>query len=263
MIKTQSQRIIAISNYVMFAIVALRAVLTYSDSAELMPLLALLAIFLLLLTIEPSVSNRWSAYRWIYFAVQTVLVVGMDFLVPSFDFLWGLYLILAGQAYLYLPRRAALIWISALIVIAGLFLMTAQGAALGLAILLNFIAVSIFLISFSTASWLAEEARNESAALLRELQTAHAQLQDYAARAEELSAVRERNRVARELHDSVNQTIFSITLTAEAAQTVLDKDPARVPPYLNQLQEMTGSALAQLRSLIGQLHPKSDESSPK
>jgi signal transduction histidine kinase len=257
--KTQSQRIGDISNYVLFAIVALRAVLSYSDSAALVPLLILLAIFLLLLVIEPSVSNRWSAYRWIYFAVQTALVVGMGFIVPSFDFLWTLYVILAGQAYSNLPRRAALIWMSGLIVIAGLFLITTQGAALGLAILLNFIAVSIFLISFGNASWQAEEVRNESAALLQELQTAHAQLQDYAARAEELSAVRERNRVARDLHDSVNQSIFSITLTAEAARTMLDRDPARVPPYLDQLQEMTSSALAQLRSLIGQLRPKSDE----
>jgi len=259
MIKTQSQRIVAISNYVVFAIVALRAMLNYSQDAIFTPLLALLAIFLLLLATEPYVSQRWSTYRWIYFGVQTVSVVGMGLLVPSFDFLWGLYVILAGQAYHYLPRRTALIWMSVWIIIAGLFLMMALGAALGLAILLNFIAVSIFLISFFNASWLAEEARNESAALLRDLQTAHAQLQDYADRAEELSAVRERNRVARELHDSVNQSLFSITLTAEAAQTVLDKDPARVPTYLHQLQDMTSSTLAQLRSLIGQLRPRSDE----
>jgi signal transduction histidine kinase len=187
----------------------------------------------------------------------------MGFLAPSFDFLWGLYVILAGQAYIDLPRRAALIWMSVLSVIAGLFLMSAMGAALGLAMLLNYIAFSYFMISFGTASWQAEGARNESADLLRNLQTAHAQLQDYAAQAEELSAVRERNRVAHELHDSVNQSIFSITLTAEAARTMLDRDPARVPPYLNQLQEMTTNALAQLRSLIGQLRPKSDESAMK
>ncbi len=263
MMKTQSQRIVAISNYVMFAIVALRAVLTYSDSAALTPLLILLAIFLLLLATEPYVSQRWSTYRWIYFGVQTVLVVGMGLLVPSFDFLWGLYVILAGQAYHYWPRRAALIWMSVWIIIAGLFLMMAMGAALGLAILLNFIAVSIFLISFFNASWQAEVARSESAVLLNDLQTAHAQLQDYAARAEELSAVHERSRVARELHDSVNQSIFSITLTAEAARTMLDRDPTRVPPYLDQLQDMTSGALAQLRSLIGQLRPRSDESTAK
>ncbi len=259
MIKIQSQRLVDINNFVLFAIVALRAVLTYSSNAAFTPLLMLLTIFLLLLATEPGASNRWRAYHRIYFAVQTALVVGMGFIVPSFDFLWGLYLILANQAYFNLPRRAALIWIGVWIVIAALFLLTTQGVALGVAILLNFIAVSIFLISFGTASWQAEKARNESAALLQELQAAHAQLQDYAARAEELSAVRERNRVARELHDSVNQSIFSITLTAEAAHTMLDRDPARVPPYLDQLQEMATSALAQLRSLIGQLRPKSDE----
>jgi signal transduction histidine kinase len=258
MIKTQSQRIVAISNYVLFAIVALRAVLSYGSSPEFAPLLILLAIFLLLLVTKPNLSLHWSAYGWIYFAIQTTLVVVMALLAPTFDFLWGLYIILANQAYLDLPRRPALIWVSGWIVIAGLCLMTALGAALGLAILLNFIAVSIFMISFVHASWQAEEARNESAALLRDLQSAHAQLQDYADRAEELSALRERNRVARELHDSVNQSIFSITLTAEAARTMLDRDPARVPLYLSQLQEMANSALAQLRSLIGQLRSKSD-----
>jgi hypothetical protein len=40
---------------------------------------------------------------------------------------------------------------------------------------------------------------------------------------------------------------------------MLDRDPARVSPYLDQLQEMTTNALAQLRSLIGQLRPKNDE----
>ncbi len=263
MIKPQSRRFIAISNYVLFVIVVLRAVLTYSSDAVLAPLLLLLAIFLVLLVVAPYITPRWAVFRWIYFGVQTALVVVMGFFVPSFDFLWGLFIILAGQAYIDLPRRAALGWMYLLIAIAGLFLMTALGAALGLAILLNYIAVGYFMISFGTASWQAEVARGESAALLHDLQTAHTQLQDYAARAEELSVVRERNRVARELHDSVNQSIFSITLTAEAARTMLDRDPARLPPYLHQLQDMTSGALAQLRSLIGQLRPKSVEPSEK
>jgi signal transduction histidine kinase len=259
MIRSQSRRYIAISNYVVFAIVALRAVLTYGSHAVLAPLLMLMAIFLLLLVGAPHITQRWAAFRWIYFGVQTALVVVMGFIVPSFDFLWVLFLILAGQAYIDLPRRAAFAWMYLLIAIAGLSLMTTMGIALGLAILLNLIAGGYFMISFGTASWQAEVARSESAALLHDLQTAHTQLQDYAAQAEELSVVRERNRVARELHDSVNQSIFSITLTAEAARTMLDRDPARLPPYLRQLQDMTGSALAQLRSLIGQLRPKSNE----
>jgi signal transduction histidine kinase len=61
--------------------------------------------------------------------------------------------------------------------------------------------------------------------------------------------------LARELHDSVSQLIFSITLTSQAARLLLERDPARVPQQLDRLQEMTSSALGQLRSLIAQLRP--------
>ena len=43
----------------------------------------------------------------------------------------------------------------------------------------------------------------------------------------ELSIMEERNRIARELHDAVTQKLFSLRLTADAAATLLDRDPAR------------------------------------
>src|ERR671914_1371266 len=45
-------------------------------------------------------------------------------------------------------------------------------------------------------------------------------------RSRELSIVEERNRLARELHDSVSQKLFGLVLTAEAASTLLDRDAA-------------------------------------
>jgi signal transduction histidine kinase len=259
MIKTQSRRIVTIVNYILYAIVLVRAWLDYGGEAEVAQGLVPLLIFFVLLVSEPYLSRRWRAYRGVYFGLQTLLVMRVGFLATEFDFLWNLYIILGIYAFMSFPRRTAAIAIGMLIIIAGVFLMTGLGAARGLAILLNLIAVSYFLVWFTQVSGQAEVARHESAALLSDLQKAHAQLQDYADRAEELSAVRERNRVVRELHDSVNQSIFSITLTAEAARTMLDRDPARVPPYLDQLQAMTTSALAQMRSLIGQLRPKADD----
>jgi signal transduction histidine kinase len=95
----------------------------------------------------------------------------------------------------------------------------------------------------------------ESEVLLAELRQAHRKLQEHAAQAEGLAAARERNRLARELHDSVSQVIFSITLTSQAARLLLARDQGRVPEQLNCLQEMTSSALGQLRSLIAQLRP--------
>jgi signal transduction histidine kinase len=101
-----------------------------------------------------------------------------------------------------------------------------------------------------------EAAREESQALLGELQAAHRELQAYAGRVEELAAAEERNRLARELHDSVTQTIFSLTLTAQAARTLMDQDTARAVQQLDRVQELAGDALAEMRSLIRQLRPK-------
>jgi len=73
--------------------------------------------------------------------------------------------------------------------------------------------------------------------------------------ARELAAAQEHDLIARELHDSVSQIIFSITLEAQSARLLLDKDPSRVPALLDRLQELTGRALSQMRNLISQWRP--------
>jgi signal transduction histidine kinase len=74
-----------------------------------------------------------------------------------------------------------------------------------------------------------------------------------------LAATKERNHLARELHDSVTQTIFSITLTAKSARMLLDKDPGQVVPQLDHLQELAQGALAEMRGLIFELRPPAVE----
>jgi signal transduction histidine kinase len=74
-------------------------------------------------------------------------------------------------------------------------------------------------------------------------------------RSRELSIVEERNRLARELHDSVTQKLFGLTLTAEAAATVVDRDPEEAKARLRRLQELTREAMEELRTLIFELRP--------
>ena len=78
-------------------------------------------------------------------------------------------------------------------------------------------------------------------------------------RSRELSVIEERNRLARELHDSVTQKLFGIVLTAEAAGTLLDQDPGRARAQLERLQELAREAMEELRSLIFELRPGSLE----
>lgn len=74
-------------------------------------------------------------------------------------------------------------------------------------------------------------------------------------RSRELSVMEERNRLARDLHDSVSQTLFSAVYTAEAVATLIDRDPARAKAQTRRLQEQARAAMAEMRSLIFELRP--------
>jgi signal transduction histidine kinase len=78
-------------------------------------------------------------------------------------------------------------------------------------------------------------------------------------RSRELSIAEERNRLARELHDSVTQKLFGVVLTAEAATTLLEREPGEVRAQLQRLQELAQDAMEELRSLIFELRPPAIE----
>jgi PAS domain S-box-containing protein len=73
--------------------------------------------------------------------------------------------------------------------------------------------------------------------------------------AAELASSEERAHLARELHDSVTQALFSMTLLSRSIELLLDRDPAQVPEKLVSLRELQRDALAEMRALIFELRP--------
>jgi two-component system nitrate/nitrite sensor histidine kinase NarX len=74
-------------------------------------------------------------------------------------------------------------------------------------------------------------------------------------RAQEDAIAAERNRIARELHDSVTQTIFSASLIAEVLPTVWMRDPVEAQHGLDDLRKLARGALAEMRTLLLELRP--------
>jgi PAS domain S-box-containing protein len=73
----------------------------------------------------------------------------------------------------------------------------------------------------------------------------------------EIAASQERAKLAQELHDSVTQALFSMTLTTRSAEMLLERDPSRVGEKLTELRELATDALAEMRGLIFELRPGS------
>ena len=73
----------------------------------------------------------------------------------------------------------------------------------------------------------------------------------------ELVSSQERAKLAQELHDSVTQALFSMTLTTRSAEMLLERDPPRAVEKLAELRQLASDALAEMRALIFELRPGS------
>ena len=70
-----------------------------------------------------------------------------------------------------------------------------------------------------------------------------------------LAALQERQRLARNLHDAVNQSLFSAGLIAEVLPRLWELDPVEARQSLEDLRRLTRGALAEMRELLAELRP--------
>jgi PAS domain S-box-containing protein len=77
-----------------------------------------------------------------------------------------------------------------------------------------------------------------------------------------LVAAEERNRLARDLHDSVTQMLFTASLVAEVLPRIWQRDPQRAMESLEELRRLTRGALAEMRTMLLELRPSAVAKSP-
>ncbi len=241
--------------YLSIGFVTLRKLVTGYGHATLPVTMGLLLAYTVLLSISFLLVGRPRRYFTVYLVLQVVIIEALGLVQPYEDTWVLLYFSLGFQAMRTYPLRQALAWGGFFSVLLTSTLIFTSGWIYGLGLSLYYIASGIFFVAYDTQYARSEAARQESQALLSELEAAHARLQEYSAQTEELATFQEHNRLVRELHDSVSQILFGISLSTEATRALLEKDPGQVPERLDRLQELTGHALSQMRSLISQWRP--------
>jgi NarL family two-component system sensor histidine kinase YdfH len=110
--------------------------------------------------------------------------------------------------------------------------------------LITIVPIIIFISMYVTLYVRQAEAREKAEALAAELETANQQLTEYAARVEDLTIVNERQRMARELHDTLSQGLAGLILQLEAADAHLSSNRNE------KAQSIVGNAMVQARSTL-------------
>jgi len=242
-----------------FLTVVLRTWLFFQGSPVLGKAMALLLIWALLFASEWMVSNRWTSYRAAYFPVylicQTALTFVLMALPDSPDFMGALLAVLSMQAMLHLSTWIGAAWIVVCAVLMFILLRAENGNE-AFALTLIYTAGNVFFGSYILTIRRTQAAHLRNYALAENLAQANQRLQVYSAQVEQLAAARERNHLARELHDSVTQTAFSMNLTVQSTTLMLTRNPSGVEEQLDRLYDLARSALAEIQVLIDRLKPE-------
>ncbi len=126
----------------------------------------------------------------------------------------------------------------------------------------TFLAGVMFIMIFTQTAVGEETARREVDRLVEDLESANQHLREYTRQIEELTIARERNRLAREIHDGLGHYLTTIHMQIQAARAVLDKNPQKSLNALEKAQALTQEALADVRRSVSALHTSPEEILP-
>jgi signal transduction histidine kinase len=185
-------------------------------------------------------TQRHGRYQGAYFVIMTLLgsVGGIvaSLALGGMVGLLSILMLIMQAAVLEKWRRVLFI---AAVVITTAFIAVVTGSAFGLTSWLTFLSAISAVLAFSFFGDV----------IVRE-EKARAQLARYAEQVEELAAARERNRIAREIHDNLGHYLTAINMQAQAAQAILSKDPQVAANALGHIQDLAREGLTEARKSI-------------
>jgi signal transduction histidine kinase len=170
------------------------------------------------------------------------------------DWLPLLPIITAGLMSLVRPRPLSLLAAGVLCLCSYLairLMVPDWGVSSQVGLLLSFLTIYGYgaIISELTLAHTALEASNAKLAL------AHRQLQEYSAQVEELSVIRERNRIAREIHDTLGHALTLLSVQLETATRLEVRDDPRLHEELLQARQVAKACLTEVRHSVEALRP--------
>ena len=96
----------------------------------------------------------------------------------------------------------------------------------------------------------------------QKLAQANEQLREYAQKVEELATVQERNRIARDIHDSLGHALTSLNIQMQTAVKLWEKEPIQAYSFLTQAQSLGKTAMQEVRKSISTLREDAREERP-
>ena len=205
-----------------------------------------------------TLENRGPKSYFAFFAVQCAIVTAMIFVSPVRGFFGIIVFPLCAQAVFLLRARGATL------VNAYLFAATVAVWAIPYGLsgaweaTMSYSTGFVFTIVFSIITRQALNARTHAEKLRLEVENANRQLHEYAEQAGDLATTRERNRLAREIHDGVGHYLTVVKTQLDAAAALLPAQPDKARETVVKAAQLASEALDDVRRSVGALRADSN-----
>lgn len=216
-------------------------------------------------------QHQWPPQFWRAFIYWLSIYIGI-LLLSQIDaaFSWCLFIVL-GISFALFKAPRLLLFVSIVFVTLcayqGLFSWPLTGnnlgAIFGLGLAFFSMTVSCMFMQHLIGGW---HERNDFLAKIsqanRELEEAQQQLAESAAHEQELAVLRERTRLAREMHDTLGHALALVAVKLEIAQRLRERDPQRCDSELEATREIVHTSMNELRASIANLRSPALEREP-
>jgi len=190
-------------------------------------------------------------YINIFIFIETLMI-----LIPIFlNFNWGifpyLFFMLSVISMVKLSLINGIFWVIGFALISFIIYSIQGGLYVGLIYSLIYGVGSFFFGGFGYALKISIESKEKTEKLLQELKEAHEKLKEYTKKVQELTILEERNRLSREMHDSIGHHLVTVSIELEILKKILsEKKPDKAKKIIEVIKNEISKSLDDLRNVV-------------
>ncbi len=220
-------------------------------------LISLFCIYFIIFIIHHRIKSYSKTTILLY-----VSEIGLIFTIEMYSkyainyFIHSLYIIIILDAALTLNKKKGLIINIAAVLISQIkyiYLISINKSITNIAGMVFFILINLLILTITYFAKYYREEKDKTAQLYRELLNAHKKLQNYSDKIRQLTLIEERNRITKDLHDTLGHNITGLIMQLEMASSLINEDLDTSKQLIEASKENARNNLKQVRTILSAL----------